>query len=152
MPPSERMITLAGEGIELPIATDHNVQIDHEPFARADGRAAILHAGDRQRGDDAVGPLQRFPVAAGAAAPIHNSVRVERSSTASTRTPGVKVAILNHARDLHSGVRPFGPALFNAVVGENLDGWAMRFNAMEVLNSAPRKRHLAAVPRLDGPA
>lgn len=29
----ERMITLAAEGIELPIATDHNVQIDHRPFA-----------------------------------------------------------------------------------------------------------------------
>src|SRR5262245_42126986 len=31
---AERMITLAGEGIELPIATDHNVQIDYEPQAR----------------------------------------------------------------------------------------------------------------------
>ena len=30
----ERMITIAGEGIELPIATDHNVQINHDPFAR----------------------------------------------------------------------------------------------------------------------
>src|SRR5207244_4646666 len=29
----ERMITLAGEGIELPIATDHNVQIDYQPHA-----------------------------------------------------------------------------------------------------------------------
>src|SRR5207248_680250 len=30
----ERMITLTGEGIELPIATDHNRHIDHEPFAQ----------------------------------------------------------------------------------------------------------------------
>jgi hypothetical protein len=37
---------------------------------------------------------------------------------------------------LHSGVRPFGPALFNAAAGENLDDWAMRFNAMEVVNSS----------------
>src|SRR6187399_2238029 len=29
----ERMITLAGEGIELPIATDHNRHIDQRPFA-----------------------------------------------------------------------------------------------------------------------
>ena len=28
------MITLAGEGIELPIATDHNVHVDHDPDAR----------------------------------------------------------------------------------------------------------------------
>ncbi|MCA9208268.1 MAG: hypothetical protein KDA55_07930, partial [Planctomycetales bacterium] len=33
----ERMLTIAGEGIELPIATDHNVQIDHRPFAERAG-------------------------------------------------------------------------------------------------------------------
>jgi len=36
----ERMLTLAGEGIELPIATDHNLQIDYEPVARAVGTGA----------------------------------------------------------------------------------------------------------------
>ena len=30
----ERMISLAAEGIELPIATDHNQHIDHQPFAK----------------------------------------------------------------------------------------------------------------------
>ena len=30
----ERMITLGGEGIELPIATDHNVLIDHDVYWR----------------------------------------------------------------------------------------------------------------------
>src|SRR5262249_54319103 len=35
----------------------------------------------------------------------------------------------------HSGTRPFGPKLFNAAIGENLDGWPMRFNGMEVINS-----------------
>ncbi len=52
------------------------------------------------------------------------------------QTQGVKVVILNHARDLHSGFRPFGPDHHNALVGENLDGLPMRFNAMEILNSA----------------
>src|SRR6185436_11047873 len=33
----ERMLTLAGEGIELPIATDHNLQIDYEAVAEAQG-------------------------------------------------------------------------------------------------------------------
>ncbi|MCE9525470.1 MAG: hypothetical protein K8R36_05400, partial [Planctomycetales bacterium] len=47
----------------------------------------------------------------------------------------VKAVILNHARDLHSGVRPFGPKLHNGVVGENLEGWQLRANAMEVINS-----------------
>ncbi|MFC1759526.1 hypothetical protein ACFL2H_12295 [Planctomycetota bacterium] len=30
----DRMITLAAEGIEMPVATDHNVHIDHRSFAR----------------------------------------------------------------------------------------------------------------------
>src|SRR5206468_322289 len=34
---AERMITLAGEGIELPIATDHNLPIDYEEAAKAAG-------------------------------------------------------------------------------------------------------------------
>ena len=132
----ERMITLAGEGIELPIATDHNVHIDYEAARRAAERAATLHAGGRQRSHDDSRPLQHLSRYRPAA----------RSRTSSKRTwtaifdeifatPGVKVAILNHARDLHSGMRPFGPKLFNAAVGENLDGWPMRFNAMEVINS-----------------
>ncbi|HVJ68366.1 MAG TPA: hypothetical protein VM510_10300, partial [Caulifigura sp.] len=50
-------------------------------------------------------------------------------------TPGVRVAILNHARDLHSGVRPFAPENHIALVGENRHGWPLRFNAMEVINS-----------------
>jgi hypothetical protein len=52
------------------------------------------------------------------------------------RTDDVKVAILNHARDLHAGIRPFGPKLHNSVVGENIEGWPITFNAIEVVNSS----------------
>src|SRR5207253_818674 len=45
----------------------------------------------------------------------------------------------NHARDLHSGYRPFGPEHHNAVTGENLDGWRLRANAMEVINSGAQQ-------------
>ncbi|MFC1759525.1 hypothetical protein ACFL2H_12290 [Planctomycetota bacterium] len=51
-------------------------------------------------------------------------------------TPNVRVAILNHARDEHTGVTPFGPLLHNAVVGETLEGGHFGFNAMEVVNSS----------------
>jgi hypothetical protein len=36
---------------------------------------------------------------------------------------------------VHRDTRPFGPLHHNAVVGANLDGWPMRFNGMEVINS-----------------
>jgi hypothetical protein len=131
----ERMITLAGEGIELPIATDHNVQIDHEPYAR---KAKVRQYFTPVIGNEvttAIGHFNVFPVRAGARPPDHKLRSWQAILEDIYRTPDVKVAILNHARDLHAGTRPFGSSLFNAVVGENLDGWPMRFNAMEVVNS-----------------
>jgi hypothetical protein len=132
----ERMITLAAEGIELPIATDHNVQIDHEPFAREMEVRRWFTPVIGNEVTTRVGHFNIFPVAPGAAAPNHQLTQWSEIFDSIYATPRVKVAILNHARDIHSGVRPFGPSLFNACVGENLDGWAMRFNAMEVLNSS----------------
>ena len=46
---------------------------------------------------------------------------------------GAELAI--HARDLHNGFRPFGPEHFDANAGEQVDGWPIGFNAMEVVNS-----------------
>ena len=132
----ERMITLAAEGIELPIATDHNVQIDHNPFAR---RMRVRQYFTPVVGNEVTtrtGHFNIFPVAAGAKIPDYKSDDWQITLDGIFQTPGVKVAILNHARDVHSGTRPFGPKLFNAVVGENLAGWPLRFNAMEVINSA----------------
>ncbi len=131
----ERMITLAGEGIELPIATDHNVHIDHEPYARKMKVRQYFTPVIGNEVTTAIGHFNVFPVRAGARIPDFKLKSWQAILDDIYRTPGVKVAILNHARDVHSGTRPFGPGLFNAVVGENLDGWAMRFNAMEVINS-----------------
>src|SRR5262249_28674077 len=48
--------------------------------------------------------------------------------------PG-RVVVLNHPRDVHSGFRPFGPERFNAALGEDRDGAARGFDAVEVINS-----------------
>jgi hypothetical protein len=48
---------------------------------------------------------------------------------------GAKVLVLNHARDIHMKYRPFDPKHHNAVIGLNLDGWQLKANAMEVINS-----------------
>jgi hypothetical protein len=132
---TERVITLAGEGIELPIATDHNVHIDYEAEAR---RLNVRQHFTPVIGNEvttAVGHFNVFPVEAGARVPDYKLKEWAGIFDEIFGTPGVKVAILNHARDLHSNVRPFGPALFNSAVGENVAGWPMRFNAMEVINS-----------------
>lgn len=132
---AEQMITLAGEGIELPIATDHNVHVDYDPIARKLGVRRYFTPVIGNEVTTSRGHFNVFPVLAGSRVPDHKQTDWGLLFDDIYRTPGVKIAILNHARDLHSSVRPFGPALHNAVVGENLEGWPFRFNAMEVVNS-----------------
>ncbi len=47
--------------------------------------------------------------------------------------------ILNHPRDVHVKFRPFGPERFLALTGEDLDGWVLPANAMEVVNSGAQQ-------------
>jgi hypothetical protein len=131
----ERMITLAAEGIELPIATDHNRHIDHEPLARKMGLRRHFTPVVGNEVTTPVGHFNVFPAQANAPVPDFRPRDWNAIFANIYRTPDVKVVILNHARDLHSGVRPFGPKLHNGAVGENVEGWRLRANAMEVVNS-----------------
>lgn len=132
---AERMLTLAGEGIELPIATDHNAHIDYEAEAQRLGVRQHFTPVIGNEVTTTVGHFNIWPVQPGAAVPDHLPKDWSQIFDGIFATPGVKVAILNHARDVHSGVRPFGPEQFNAASGDNVAGWQMRFNGMEVTNS-----------------
>lgn len=131
----ERMTTLAGEGIELPIATDHNVQIDHRPFAKAAKVECYFTPVVGNEVTTKTGHFNVFPTTAEAPRPDHTLTNWNDLFDSIYSTPGVKIAILNHARDIHTGVRPFGSRLFNEAAGANVEERAMRFNAMEVINS-----------------
>jgi hypothetical protein len=132
----ERMVTLAGEGIELPIATDHNVHIDHRPFAKEAGVDRYFTPVIGNEVTTKTGHFNVFPVNPGAKRPDHKLTDWDEIADSINQVDGVKVVILNHARDIHSGVRPFGQALFNDAVGENIKGWRFRANAMETANSS----------------
>ena len=132
----ERMITLAGEAIELPIATDHNVNIDHRPFAKKQGVRAYFTPVIGNEVTTEVGHFNIFPIAENAKPPSHRLTDWKLIFAEIYKTPGVRVAILNHGRDLHAGVRPLGPLLQNSVIGENVKGWSPGMNAMEVINSS----------------
>ncbi|HEX6984611.1 MAG TPA: CehA/McbA family metallohydrolase [Planctomycetaceae bacterium] len=131
---AERMVTVAGEGIELAIATDHNKQIDYDPAARAVGVRERFTPLVGNEVTTKVGHFNVFPVTPGGEVPDHTLTEWPAIFEAIERA-GAKVVILNHARDLHSGFRPFGPGHFNAAAGERLDGRPVGFNAMEVVNS-----------------
>jgi hypothetical protein len=135
----ERMLTLAGEGVELPITTDHNVQVDYEAAARRNQvrRYFTPVVGNEVTTD--VGHFNIFPVRAGGPVPDYRLKDWPALFASIVGRTGAPVIVLNHPRDLHSGYRPFGPRHHNAATGENLDGWALRANAMEVVNSGAQQ-------------
>lgn len=115
----ERMITIAGEGIELAVATDHNVHVDYTP---AQERLRLTGAFRGVTGNEVTtsqGHFNAFPIAPNS--PVVDAKVLDWSQLipAMRQTPGVQVVTLNHPRDLHSGFIPLGPTLFDPVVGKH---------------------------------
>ncbi|MEC8474189.1 MAG: CehA/McbA family metallohydrolase, partial [Planctomycetota bacterium] len=131
----ERLVTLAGEGIELPISTDHNTQIDYSETALALGLSKWFTSVVGNEVTTKNGHFNIFPTAAQSARPNHLAANWQELFDSIFGNPQVKVAILNHARDLHSSFRPFSPSHHISLTGSNLDGFDRRFNAMELINS-----------------
>jgi hypothetical protein len=138
----ERVLTLAGEGVELPIATEHNLQVDYHAAAVRQGVRRHFTPVVGNEVTTAIGHFNVFPAPAGGEVPDHQSkdwVALFGSIRERTAAP---VVILNHGRDVHAGFRPFGPEHHHAATGENLDGWTLRANAMEVMNSGSQQTDL----------
>ena len=129
------MVTLAGEGIELPIATDHNKQIDYAESSKQAGTDRFFTPVVGNEVTTARGHFNIFPTRAGVNVPNHEAADWKTLFDSIFASPQVRVAILNHGRDLHSNFRPFSPRHHLSSVGANLDGDDRRFNAMEVINS-----------------
>ena len=133
----ERMITLAGEGVELPVSADHNIQIDYDPHARAAGlRRHFTPLIGNEVTTSMMGHFNVFPIAKEAKlirtrgrdwATLSEDIRAIAGDEA--------VVVLNHARDVHGGFRPFDARRHLSLAGESLDGWQLPASALEVVNS-----------------
>jgi hypothetical protein len=130
----ERMVTLAGEGIELPVCTEHN---SHQSYQEAAVRVGVRDrftpiAGNEVTTD--VGHFNIFPIEGGEPAPWKSKdwTEILRGIRA---TPGVRVVILNHPRGKHSNFIPFHPANFNSASGRLLYPGELSVDAMELVNS-----------------
>jgi hypothetical protein len=131
----ERMVTLAAEGIELPVATDHNKQVDYEPTARTGGVRRYFTPIVGNEVTTSIGHFNVFPLDPAAPPPNQKAGDwPEIFAAVGAGTPG-RVVVLNHARDVHNSFRPFDPEHHIAVAGERLDGRRLQANAMEVINS-----------------
>ena len=135
----ERMFTLAGEGIELPIATDHNLHIDYSETAHRTGAAQYFTPVTGNEVTTPAGHFNIFPVQPEARVPDFKLTDWPRLMDAMRSTPDVRVVVLNHPRNVHNNFQPFAATNFNAISGENLRGPEFTFDAMELLNSSAQQ-------------
>jgi len=138
----ERMLTLAGEAIELPIATDHNLVIDYTWAAKSNsvGRYFTPVIGDEVT--TARGHFNAFPIEAAAKPPDPKIEPWPKLMEAIRATPGVQFIVLNHPTDTHNGFCPFAPTNFNRVTGTNLRGFDYSFDGVELVNSGALRSDL----------
>ena len=135
----ERLITLAGEGIELPISTEHDQHIDYAPEARRIGAAEFFTPVIGCEVTTSEGHFNSFPIVAGAEPAQHRLRPWAQVFESVYGTPGVKVVILNHARDVHRDFRPFGAKNFDAVKGKFIGGRKLEANGLELINSGAQQ-------------
>jgi hypothetical protein len=143
----ERMLTIAGEGIELPVAADHNTHIDYREAMRRTGTERWFTPVIGNEVTTRVGHFNIFPIEASARPVDATMTEWPRLIEAMRGTPGVRVIVLNHPRSIHSGFRPFDPENFNAASGESLKSLTFTFDALEVLNSGAQQTDFMRVYR-----
>lgn len=132
----ERMQTIAGEGIELPVSTEHNMLVDFDEHARAAGvRGHFTPVMGSEVTTPDIGHFNVFPVPGGAIPIDQRTPDWTRLGEAFRSVSTDPAVVLNHGRDIHGGFRPLDPARHIGVAGEDLEGWRLPANAMEVVNS-----------------
>ena len=143
----ERVLTLAGEGIEFPIATDHNFHADFSAPAQKSRVAKFFTPVTGNEVTTKVGHFNAFPIEPGT--PVVDSQLTDWAllMAAIRDKARARVIILNHPRSIHSGFRPFDAANFNEVSGDNLRGPEFTFNAIELLNSGAQQTDYLRVYR-----
>jgi hypothetical protein len=135
----ERVVTLAGEGVELAIATEHNRQVDYHEAAVKQGVADYFTLVVGNEVTTGVGHFNVFPAKADGPTPDAEAKDWKAVFDSIADRTGAKVVILNHPRDLHGKFRPFGPERHLALTGEDLDDWELRANGVEVVNSGAQQ-------------
>jgi hypothetical protein len=132
----ERMLTIAGEGIELAVSTDHNHHADYQPAAIKTATSQHFTTVIGNEVTTKTAHFNAFPIEPNSPLPNHELSDWAQLMQAMRALPGVRVITLNHPRDDHTSFTPLGPEHFNPVSGAHLDGEPYTFDALEVVTSA----------------
>jgi len=130
----ERMVTLAAEGVELAVATDHNHQTDYRPYQARMGLNERFTSVTGNEVTTRNGHFNSFPLPPGSDIPPYKEDDWVKLVDG-IRAKGARVVVLNHPRwpDIARG--PFGRFGLNRASGERAAGGAFTFDAMELINS-----------------
>jgi hypothetical protein len=133
----ERVLTIAGEGIDLAIATDHNHHADYAAPAEKMGVADRFRHVIGNEVTTKKGHFNAFPITPGSPVADASIEDWDRLIPAIRAVPGVRVVILNHPRNLHAGFVPMGPTLFDTATGKHRNAAAFGgIDGFEVVTSA----------------
>jgi len=130
----ERVITLAGEGVELAIATDHNHNTDYTPYQQALALGEYFTPVTGNEVTTPIGHFNAFPLNADDPVPpydLHDPVQLVEGM----RAKGAQVVILNHPRWPEHDTGPFGAAGLDRATGARAMPFEMTVDAMELVNS-----------------
>jgi hypothetical protein len=133
--PQERVLTLAAEGVELAIATDHNHNTDLAPFRSELALEAHFTPVVGNEVSTPIGHFNAFPLDPDGEVPLHDSndwvALVE-----DMRAKGALAVILNHPRWPAHDTGPFGKFGLDQATGQRrTTGTPFLFDAMELVNS-----------------
>jgi hypothetical protein len=132
----ERMLTIAGEGIELPVSTEHNTRVDFDARARDAGvRQHFTPVVGSEVTTPSIGHFNVFPIPPDGNPIDQVAPDWRRLGEVIARVAAEPVIVLNHGRDAHGGFQPLGRTRHISITGEDLEGWVLPANAMEVVNS-----------------
>jgi hypothetical protein len=141
----ERMLTLAGEGVEMAVATDHNHNTDYRPYQRQMQVTDYFTPVTGNEVTTPVGHMNAFPLDPRADPPqhkLHNWVKLVDG----IRAKGARVVILNHPRWPNLARSPLTTFGLNRRSGEFRGREPFPFDAMELANAqAPQPDPLYVV-------
>ncbi len=128
---AERALTVAGEGLDWGISTEHN-RTDNLP--NLGGRFLAI------RGTELTTQFGHFNVFPWPEGVPFVDARAPWQQLWESLPDGV-MAIWNHPRDVHAGYRPMDSSHYVALAGEAMDGRAFPGVGMEVVNSSAMYSH-----------
>ena len=131
----ERVVTIAGEGVEVAVATDHNHHTDYRPVIDALKAGGRYHPLTGNEFTTDLGHFSGFPIDPASTPADHKIKDWEKLLAAFRATPGLRVVICNHPRRDGFAKGPFGKLGLDPVSGE-LPREPMRLglDAVEVVN------------------